>query len=258
MKRFFPGWVPRAITRVHLGLILAVLVPIILGGAPIRVSADPLVVQSGYFATSGGDPAAFRFVGDGFVFGAILFQGGEDFGPVRACSRSSPCNVGDPIEFSSSFNGVGFPAAPIVFDGEELAGTAEYPNFVFVGGFQVNGPTVLAPPIGPDDVARLNGPFTMAGSLAIHAAQGTYAGYVLGPQLFRVDLLGSGTAGLILGPPACQTGDCVPGPPYHVALLSYTFEPVPEPGTLGLFALGSGVMAAARGFRRRRHERGQA
>lgn len=236
------------------------LATMIVAGGPGGAWADPLLIQSGFVGRSGGDPAAFRFVADGLALTGIMFRGGDDFGPYRTCAYSSPCNLGESIDFSSTFKGVAFPSGPVTVGGNRLPGDAgnptsgnpEYPNVVFTGDFRLDGPTIAAPPIGPLGYARLSAPFTFTGSLIGYAAQGSYEGYVLGPQLFTLSLIGRGDAILHLSPPACQTGDCVPGPPYHVALLDYRFAPVPEPGTLVLLALGSGAMAVTRALRRRR------
>jgi hypothetical protein len=253
MVPLFQTWVRRAISRIDIALILFLLVCTIVAGGGARAWADPLVIQSGYFGRSGGDPAAFYLVGEGLTVGGILFRGGEDFGPYRTCAYQSPCNVGDMIDFSSSFTGPAFPSGPITFGGQLVTTPPEYPNFVLLADFRIAGPTVAVPPIGSDDTARLTEAFTFSGSLIGHAAQGSYEGYVLGPQLFATSLFGRGHADLVLVPrPTCPNFDCAPAPPFHVGLLDYRFEPVPEPGTLVLFGIGSGAMALARAARRRR------
>jgi hypothetical protein len=223
----------------------------LLAGTVPQAWADPLVIQSGYFGRGGGDPAAFRFVGTDFILSGILFRGGEDLGPYRTCTLPAGCAVGSPIEFSSMFTGPAFPSGPTIFNGEPMLGTSEFPSIVVMADFRVDGPTLAAPPLGPDGVGRLTGPFNFAGNLIAFAAQGNYQSFVLGPELFRTDLIGSGEATPVLSPQPCTTFDCVPAPPYHVASFNYAFEPVPEPGTIGLFALGDSVMAAAAALRSR-------
>jgi hypothetical protein len=251
METLFPFWARCTSRRISARLGLGLLA-VLLAGVAAPTSADPLVIQSGNFGRSGGDPAAFRFVGDDFILSGILFRSGDDLGPYRTCTLSAPCAVGSAIDFSSTFSGPAFPSGPTIFNGEPAPVTSEFPAVVLMGDFRVEGPTLAAPPLGPDDVGRLTAPFSFRGSVIAFAAQGTYQAFVLGPELFRTDLIGSGRANLVLSPRPCTTFDCVPAPPYHVGLFDYVFEPVPEPGTLGLLALGSSVMAAARVLRRRR------
>ena len=249
MEAFFSFWA--RCTSLRTPRLALVLLAILLAGVVAPAWADPLVIQSGYFGRSGGDPAAFRLVGDDFVLSGILFRGGEDLGPYRTCTSLAPCAVGSAIDFSSRFSGPGFPSGPTIFNGEPAPVTPEFPNVVLMADFRVEGPTLAAPPLGPDNVGRLTRPFSFAGTVIAFAAQGNYQSFVLGPELFRTGLIGSGRANLLLSPQPCTTFDCVPAPPYHVGSFNYAFEPVPEPATLGLVALGSSIIAAAGASRSR-------
>jgi hypothetical protein len=207
MEHLITTWVRRAASGNRTSLIFVVAV--LTAALPKSAWADPVLVQSGSFGRSGGDP----------------------------------------IDFSSSFSGPAFATGPVRFGGTVVSPPPGFSTGVFLADVRVDGPTGAAPPIGSDGVGCLTEPFTFSGSLDARAAKGSPMAYELGPTSFAADSVGSGDARLVLAPTPCPTFDCVPAPPYHVGLLSYGFSPTPEPGTLCLLALGGGRLATRRTLR---------
>jgi hypothetical protein len=239
--------------RHHLTRRFRALVLTILGSAVTAspAAADPLVIQSGSFGFSGGDPAAFRFIGEGFTLGAILFKGFPDFGPLRTCPYGFGCDPGVPLDFSASYQG------PIVgwqtFDAPDALPRPDRFGVLYSIDIDVAGPT-LTLPTASSALTRVTAPFAMTATLTANAITGSYEDYQLGAQLFSTTLVGHGTAELLLDSWRCTpTSDgglsCAVAPPYLPAALSYDFAesaaPIPEPGTFALVALGVGVLRAA-------------
>ena len=217
--------------------------------APRLAAAEPLVIQSGYFGFSGGDPASFRFIGQGFTFGSILFTGFPDFGPLRTCPYGTGCDPGTPVDLGASY------AGPLV-NWQTFEAPADIPRpdpnaVLYSIALLVTGP-VIEVPTATTSFTHVTGPFNLTATLTANAITGSYSDYVLGAVLFSTTLSGRGTVDLGLDSWQCVQFNCSVGPPYRPAYLDYRFsdaaDPIPEPSTLLL--VGSGGIAMLRIVRR--------
>jgi hypothetical protein len=137
---------------------IAVLIVTVLAAGAGVASADPLVVTSGFFNMSFGDPTFFRFTGEDFDLGGAYQGSYINLGPYQTCLH---CEPGSTIDLSSRASGrIGG-----VFSGQFQG--AEYSNVALFGELRFDAPTVTA----PETIAR---PFERHPDRAISFQQSAY------------------------------------------------------------------------------------
>ena len=197
---------------------------------PLRASADPVQITSGFLTSSGAfGSAEFELVGEGFNV-----TGTAEPGVVFPALTCFPCAAGDPIDLRSQFLGTIGSASGTV-DG------TSYPSFTVADSMVFNAPTIDAPTTGGAfTVAR---PFTFdstfVGILNINTPDEENA--------FTKTLMGEGTVTASFLSIPNPDGS----PLFNFESVRYEFtaatpgpDPIPEPTTMLLF--GSGLAAALR------------
>lgn len=205
--------------------------------------AEPIVLQSGFFLAvpSGAMSLDFHSPPPAELFGVPvqsasvqLFENAS-FPPAPVLG--TVLSPGDTVATSRAFQGSGsvFLGFPSPTPGYSLVVPTAV--FQFTGGDLVIPGDFPPPPVDDEDLYFVRQPFSMEGFFAFVNPDGT---------LSLRQILGRGTAHLGLQP-VRDTGAS------ELVSLGYSFEeadaPVPEPGTLVLFALGALSAVGRRHYR---------
>lgn len=197
---------------------------------PLRASADPVQITSGFLTSTGAFGSAdFELVGEGFNV-----TGTAEPGVVFPALTCFPCTVGDPIDLRSQFLGT-------IGSGSGTVDGTSYTSFTVADSMVFNAPTISAPTTG--GAFTVTRPFTFdstfVGILNINTPDEENA--------FTKTLMGQGTVTASFFSIPNPDGS----PLFNFDSVRYEFnaatpgpDPIPEPTTLLLF--GSGLAAALR------------
>ena len=198
--------------------------------SPAITRADTIVITSGTLMFSGvaGGPA-FNFAGDNFsAIGA-----GGDSGNIELQRRCFPCVAGQTIGVGGSWIGLQLGGGSATLNG------VFFPSVGFGGNLGVGAGFFIVPSALTN--VTITAPFTFTGHL-----NGCPGGCLTNPAVFGVDLVGSGTATVML---TFAGFDNSGNPIFTFQKATFQFE-VPEPASILLFASGVGLLTAK--LRRRR------
>lgn len=201
---------------------------VIVSFAPATANADPLIITSGTLTVEGffGGPD-FTFFGNNFFASGGGERGAS--GPQVGCT---PCTSGSLVSVGGIFAGSSLGGGTLIVDGVDHSGG-------FGGVFTLTGPPILVP-FSLSNMT-ITGPFVFSGTLN-SCPQDCF----IGPVVFSVSLIGSGTASIDLTFSGL-TGNGTPI--FTFQKVTYNFE-VPEPTSILL--LGGGLAALYAGTKRRR------
>jgi hypothetical protein len=198
--------------------------------SPAITRADTIVITSGTFMFSGvaGGPV-FDFAGNNFsATGA-----GGDSGNTDLQRRCFACIAGQSIGVGGSFIGSQLGGGSATLNG------VLFPSIGFGGSFGIGGTSFIVPSVLTN--VTITVPFTFVATL-----NGCPGGCLTNPAVFSVDLVGSGTATVML---TFAGLDNFGNPFFTFQKATFQFE-VPEPASILLFAGGLGLLTAK--LRRRR------
>jgi PEP-CTERM motif len=208
------------------------------------VGADPLVVTSGKFSLSFGDPTTLILEGDTFRLVTI-----HPIGQINLLSTCNfVCDGGTELDLAATVSG--FAEDHI---SQTLNGAIHTGSIFVASDLHFDAPMVMLP-ASVDEDFLFSAPFTMVGHVAA-SSDGRFANGAVeltAPTLFQAELVGRGTVSARL-----INGSAVGASPRQFALvgLQYRFEeaaPTPEPATTLLLAVGLTVA-----WRRSRRTGGQ-
>jgi hypothetical protein len=208
-------------------------------------NAAPLVVTSGSFHMSFGDPTVFRLTGDDFDLSGIYSGSFSGLGPFQTCLHCAP---GSTIDLSSEASG------PIGLHVTGHLHGVDLSNAALSGELRFDAPALRAPAtIGRAfELDVLTAPFLFNGQLSAFATGEPFHVDPVGPPLFSAALTGAGNVAFVIE--ALTTSQ------FEFSDVSYRFASAPaaatpEPATLVLLA---GGLLSARAVRRRpnRHSTG--
>lgn len=205
--------------------------------------ADPIAVTAGQFVVAWDDPSYFNISGTGFNVSGLFVR--VTVSPQTVCF--SGCSPGTVVDMSSTAGLQLGTSLSAMINGTQLVTPGDPTSFLELSGtFQFDGGSVVIPTQVPEF-----GPVTLSAPFSFH---GDVAGYrrdnLNGEPAFRLDLVGQGTANLLLS----RTPGGLLGAPEAV----YAFapaDPVPEPTTILL--CGSGLAMLVRRRRSRCCDRRQ-
>jgi hypothetical protein len=192
---------------------------------PALAQADPIVVTSGTITVSGlaGGPH-FTLVGNNFF---AMNAGGDtgNFAPQLSCT---PCIAGTTLGVSGTFLG-----SSLGGGGTATINGTTFTNAGYSGVFHLGGNSFVVPSVLTN--VSVTVPFTFVGTL-----NGCSGSCLINPTIFSVDLVGSGTATVLLN---FIGFDNLGRPLFFFNNATFQFE-VPEPASILLFGGGLTLLAA--------------
>ena len=208
-------------TRIFVGLCTLILT-LVFTPAPTR--ADPFVVTDGTITVTGltGGPLG-NLTGDNFAV-RIAGSGTGSFAPQRCFPCLPGSTMGVTGFFGSSNLGVG---------SFNINGTM-FTNVGLAGVLLLNGGTIVVPSVMSD--VTITVPFTSTANLTACPVDCFF-----GPNLFTVQLVGSGTATLELTFARLSSNG---QPIFLFKQATFQFEEVPEPASILLLGGGLAVLTA--------------
>lgn len=209
--------------RSFVGLCSLLLI-VVFTSTPTR--ADPIVVTSGSITVSGlaGGPH-FNLAGNNFSATSL---GGDtgNFGPQSSCG---PCVAGATVSAGGSWIGL-----QVGGGGTATVNGTSFTNVGWSGNLGVGGSTFVVPSVM--NSVTITVPFTLTAHL-----NGCSGGCLINPTIFTVDLVGSGTASIVLN---FSGVDNMGRPIFVFQTATFQFEEVPEPASILLFGGGLALLTA--------------